>query len=359
MKATIARCRGTRPPITAILIALLAGAVLSREANAQDVRVRDLVLTDAAPPVRLMGYGIVTGLNGTGDMVSGTTGSGQTVQSIVNLLHRFDISVPPALLRTRNVAAVLVTSEVSTYLRPGGRFEVAVSSLGDARSLRGGVLWMTPLVADAGGQPLAGAQGPIVISAGSQTSRSYNTVVGTTGTIPSGGVLEANLPRPQLAASNMLLLREPDITTAARIAAAVDSVLGGKGLAVVQDPGAVRLSLKDTSAGLAAALATIRDIKVRPSRTARIMVDSRDGTIVAGGDLVVGEAIVSHGGITISIGARADSTAVAGDVRAASGATVQTIGAALHAAQASAADIAAIFEALRGVGAISAEVIVR
>jgi flagellar P-ring protein precursor FlgI len=330
-----------------------------RTACAQDVRVRDLVLTDNAPPVRLMGYGLVTGLNGTGDRVSGTTGSGETVQSIVNLLRRFNISVPPALLRTRNVAAVLVTSEVSTYLRPGGRFEVAVSSLGDAQSLRGGVLWMTPLVADAGGPPLAGAQGPVIISAGSSNVRSFTTIVGTTGTIPNGGVLEANLPRPQFAASNMLLLREPDITTASRIAIAIDSVLGGKGLAVVQDPGAVKLALKDTTAGLAAALSAIREIKIRPSRIGRIVVDSRDGTIVAGGDLLVGEAVVSHGGITISIGAKSDSTAVPGDIRATAGATVQTIGAALHAAQASAADIASIFEALRNVGAITAEVVVR
>lgn len=343
----------------ALIAACVPALVAPHAALAQDVRVRDLVLTDAAPPVRLMGYGLVTGLNGTGDRVSGTTGSGETVQSIVNLLRRFNISVPPALLRTRNVAAVLVTSEVSTYLRPGGRFEVAVSSLGDAQSLRGGVLWMTPLVADAGGQPLAGAQGSVIISAGSTGARSFNAVVGTTGTIPNGGVLEANLPRPQLAASNLLLLREPDITTASRIATAIDSVLGGKGLAVVQDPGAVKLALKDTAAGLAAALSAIREIKIRPSRVARIVVDSRDGTIVAGGDLLVGEAVVSHGGITISIGAKADSTAVPGDVRAAAGATVQTIGAALHAAQATAADIASIFEALRSVGAIAAEVVVR
>jgi flagellar P-ring protein precursor FlgI len=346
-------------PIRTCALLTLVVLALPFGLGAQDIRVRDLVLTDAAPPVRLMGYGLVTGLNGTGDRVSGTTGSGETVQSIVNLLRRFNIAVPPALLRTRNVAAVLVTSEVSTYLRPGGRFEVAVSSLGDAQSLRGGVLWMTPLVADAGGQPLAGAQGAIVISGGPDNARTFSTVVGTTGTIPNGGVLEANLPRPQLAASNMLLLRDPDITTASRIAAAVDSVLGAKGIAVVQDPGAIKLALKDTTAGLAAALAAVREIKVHTSRAARIVVDSRDGTIVAGGDLIVGEAVVSHGGITISIGAKADSTAVQGDVRAIAGASVQTIGAALHAAQASASDIAAIFQALRAVGAIAAEVVVR
>jgi flagellar P-ring protein precursor FlgI len=182
------------------MFAAIILAIASSRATAQDVRVRDLVLTDAAPPVRLMGYGLVTGLNGTGDQVSGTSGSGETVQSIVNLLRRFNIAIPANLLRTRNVAAVLVTSEVSTYLRPGGRFEVAVSSLGDAKSLRGGVLWMTPLVADAGGQPLAGAQGPIVISSGTnvRSFNSFNPVVSTTGTIPNGGVLRRTFPAPSL-----------------------------------------------------------------------------------------------------------------------------------------------------------------
>jgi flagellar P-ring protein precursor FlgI len=339
-------------------LAGLFGLSLAMPARAQDVRVRDLVMIDAAPPVRLMGYGLVTGLNGTGDRVTGTFGSRQTVQSIVNLLRRFDVEVPPEVLRTRNVAAVLVTAEVSPYLRAGGHFEVRVSSLGDAQSLRGGVLWMTPLVADAGGKPLAGAQGALVMSI--SAGRGGPAPVFNTGRIPDGGLLEADLPRPQFASSNMLLLRDPDVATASRIVAAIDSALGGRGQASVEDPGAIKLALKDTSAGLASTLSRIRDLHVKPARAARIVIDGRAGTVVAGGDLLVGEAVVSHGGITLSIGgASADTSTTRGDVRMPAGASVQRIASALQAMQATSSEVAAMFEALREVGAIAAEVVVR
>ena len=157
--------RSPRPFAIAAALSLVATLLLPTHAWAQ-VKIRDLVIADAAVPVRLVGYGLVTGLDGTGDLTIGGRSGGQTVQSVVNLLRRFDIEVPPALLRTRNVAAVLVTAEVSPYLRAGGRFEVAVSSVGDARSLRGGVLWMTPLVPDVGADAVATAQGPVLISDG-------------------------------------------------------------------------------------------------------------------------------------------------------------------------------------------------
>lgn len=337
-------------------LALLVAAV-TPAANAQDARVRDLVLADVAPPSRLMGYGLVTGLSGTGDRVSGNFGSRQTVQSVVNLLRRFDVEVPPELLRTRNVAAVLVTAEVSPYLRPGGRFEVHVSSVGDAQTLRGGVLWMTPLMADAGGKALAGAQGALLISGG--TAPGAWAQGGTTARIPEGGVLEADLPRPPAGAGNKLLLREPDVGTATRIVAAIDSAFGGPGNASVDDPGAITLTVKDTSASLAGVLARIRELRVRPSRAGRIVIDGRSGTVVAGGDLLVGEAVVSHDGITLSVGATTDSTSTKGDVRVSAGSTVQTIAVALHSMQSTATETAAIFEALRTVGAISAEVVVQ
>jgi flagellar P-ring protein precursor FlgI len=330
---------------------------LVRPLGAQEALVRDLVITDAAPPVRLMGYGLVTGLSGSGDRVTGRAGATQTVQSIVNLLRRFDVSVPAELLRTRNVAAVLVTAEVSPYLRAGGRFEVRVSSLGDAQSLTGGVLWMTPLVADAGGRPLAGAQGAVLVSTGG-TGRA-NPIPTTTARIPDGGMLEADLPRPQLASNTKLLLREPDLATATRIAAAIDSVFGVKGTATVEDPGAVALAIKDTAQGFAAALAKAREVRVRTSRQARVVIDGRDGTIVTGGDLTVSAAMVSHAGITLTIGASADTATSRGDVRIPAGATVRAIASALHMAQTTAVETAAIFEALREVGAIAAEIIVR
>src|ERR1700755_1141391 len=134
---------------------IFAGAALAPFASplaAQDmIRIRDLTIEDKAIPVRLMGYGLVVGLDGTGDKASGGKQGGMTVNSVVNLLRRFGVQIPLDAMKTKNVAAVLVTAEVAPYLRAGGRFEIHVSSLGDARSLRGGVLWMTPMQADVGG----------------------------------------------------------------------------------------------------------------------------------------------------------------------------------------------------------------
>src|SRR4051812_30150679 len=118
------------------LFALLAPTAI----KGQEARIRDLTVEDKAVPVRLMGYGLVVGLDNSGDRVSGTKSGGMTVTSVVNLLRRFNIEVPADVVRMRNVAAVLVTAEVSPYLRPGGKFDVNIASLGDARSLRGGVL---------------------------------------------------------------------------------------------------------------------------------------------------------------------------------------------------------------------------
>jgi flagellar P-ring protein precursor FlgI len=326
-------------------------------------KIRDLVLADGAAPLRMVGYGLVAGLDGTGDRGMGGSQGGQTVQSIVNLLRRFDITVPANVLRTRNVAAVLVTAEVSAYLRPGGRFDVQVSSIGDAPSLRGGVLYMTPLIAEVGGNPLATAQGGVVLSEGSDrgSSRSYGTRVETSARVPAGGVVEIELPRANYASSaSALLLREPDIAVASRIAAVIDSALGA-GTARVDDPGSVTLTLKDTAGSArSAAVAKLRELPIRIARGAKVVIDGRDGTVVAGGDVSVGEAVVTHGQITLTIGGGADTTAVpAGEVRLQPGISVQRIASALHGVRSSPAEIAAIFSALREVGAISAEVVIR
>ncbi|HYV96319.1 MAG TPA: flagellar basal body P-ring protein FlgI [Gemmatimonadaceae bacterium] len=342
----------------AAVIAFIAAAVLAATfawpANAQRVAIRDLVLDQAAPPARLMGYGLVTGLSGTGDRVTGTFGSRQTVQSIVNLLRRFDVQVPAELLRTRNVAAVLVTAEVSPYMHAGGRFDVSVSSIGDATSLRGGVLWMTPLVTDAGAAPIAGAQGSLAVS-GPTNTRTFVQGV-TTGRVPQGGVLETELPRPAAAAANRLLLRDPDIGTATRIAAAVDSALGGKGNAMVLDPGSVQLTPKDTASGFALILARVRELTITPVRAAKLVIDSRDGTVVTGADMRIGDAMVSHDGISVIVGADSASDTA---VRAPSGASVRDLARALQAMHATAAQTVAIFSALRDAGAFVAEVVVR
>ncbi len=348
--------RSARRVIAALLLLVPASAHAQAEA-----RIRDLTTAEGVLPVRLMGYGLVVGLDGTGDRAIGGQSGGQTVQSVINMLRRFDIEVPPALLRMRNVAAVLVTAEVSPYLRAGGRFEIQVASMGDARSLRGGVLYMTPLVGDPGGPSLATAQGALLVSEGGSATR-YAPTIETSARIPAGGLLEANLPRPTLnASSSRLFLREPDLGTASRIASAINGQLGDT-VATVEDEGSVMLALP-AGAERAAALTKVLELAVRPDTKPRLVIDGKDGTVVIGGDLTVGPASVSHGGVTLSIGDAPTEPATTndtpGNVRMAIGTPVQKVASALHAVQTPPQEIAAIFAALRDVGAITAEVIIR
>ena len=324
------------------------------EAVAQDVQIRDLTIQEQFVPVRLVGYGLVVGLDGTGDRVQG--GTGQTVQSVANLLRRFEVEVPPEMLRLRNVAAVLVTAEVSPYLRAGGRFEVHVSSLGDARSVRGGVLWMTPLISDVGGTPVASAQGTLLISDGAMSRGGYS--VETTARIPAGGLLEGDLPRPAFASASRLLLKEPDLGTATRIAAAVNAAIGG-GTARVEDPGSVALELPADPTQRMTLLSRVDELRVQPRRANRIIIDGRDGTVVAGGDLTVGSAVVSHGAVTLTIGGAGEGAGSPGEGRVPQGTSAQQVASALHALQTPPTEIAAIFASLREIGALPAEVIIR
>jgi flagellar P-ring protein FlgI len=345
-----------------ILRALLVSAgllwvpVMARAQN--DIKIRDLTSAEGALPVRLVGYGLAIGLDGTGDRAIGGQTAGPTIQSVINILRRFNIEVPADLMRMRNVAAVLVTAEVSPYLRAGGRFEVNVASMGDARSLRGGTLYMTPLVADASGSPLASAQGSLLVSDGGTSTR-YMPSHETSARIPTGGVLEAGLPRPAIVATSRLLLREPDLGTATRIATAINATYGEK-TATVEDEGSVIVTLPD-SVQKPTALARIRDLAVKPEARPRLIIDGKDGTVVAGGDMIVGSATVSHGAITLAIGSEtaSDTTAIPGSVRLPAGIPVQRVASALHAVRTPPNEIAAIFAALREVGAITAEVIVR
>lgn len=348
-----ARLMRTLAAATTLLLLLPSVAIAQN-----DVKIRDLTQAEGALPVRLVGYGLAVGLDNTGDRAIGGQTGGPTVQSVINILRRFNVEIPADVIRMRNVAAVLVTAEVSPFLRAGGRFEVHVSSMGDARSLKGGTLFMTPLVADPNGPPLASAQGSLLISEGGSTTR-YAPTHETTARIPTGGVLEADLPRPTIGATSRLLLREPDLGMATRIADVINSKVGEK-TAVVEDEGSVIITLAD-SVQKPVAMAKIRDLSVAPEARARIIIDGRDGTVVAGGDMVVGAATVSHGAITLAIGSVApnDTAAIPGSVRLPAGIPVQRVASALHAVQTPAGEIAAIFAALKEVGAVTAEIIVR
>ena len=350
--------KGVLRALRALRMTLMAGslvAVAAKTTRAQDMtRVRDLTIEDKAVPVRLMGYGLVIGLDGTGDKSSGGKQGGMTVNSTINLLKRFGVELPVEALKSKNVAAVLVTAEVSPYLRSGGKFEIHVSSIGDARSLRGGVLWSTPLLSDVGSDPVATAQGPVLMAdLGAKSGAIENSA-----RIPAGGLLEIDMPRPKFSQSNAILLRDPDVTMATRIATAINREMGD-GTATVDDPGSISLNLKDSKEDRATLLARIQDMRVQTQRVAKLIIDGRDGTIIAGGDLTVGEATVSHGGVTLTIGVNDTTAAPPNAVRMAPGTPVTKIASALHAIQAPPNEVAAIFESLRAIGAIACEIVVR
>jgi flagellar P-ring protein precursor FlgI len=350
----------------AVLLAALATVMaVSLLLGQQVARVGDLTVRQGVIPRRLVGYGLVVGLDGTGDRSFGSQSSAtMTVRSVVNLLRRFQIEVPPEQLRLRNVAAVLVTAELSPFLRPGGRFEVQVGALGDATSLRGGVLWIAPLLADPNQPPIATAQGPLLVA--TDGSGRISLRQGNAGRIADGGVLEVEQPAPVLAGEPRLALRQPSLLMATRIAAAIGAAYG-PGTAKADDPGSIVLNPGAGRAdSLSAWLAAVDTLPVPVTEGARIVIDGRDGTVVAGGEIRLGVATVSHRGITVQVGAPstdsvppADSAGSAPMVRAAPGASVQALVSGLHAAGARRAEVAAIFEALRAAGAIRAEIVIR
>ncbi len=341
-----------------LAIAGFAAALVPATGRATPARVRDLTIHQGDMPRRLLGYGLVVGLDGTGDRsFGGVSSNSPTVHSVVNLLRRFDIEVPAYYLRLRNVAAVLVTAETSPYLRAGGRFEVQVSALGDATSLEGGVLWITPLVTDPDQPPQATAQGPVLVTMDEDERASVFARRGNSGRIPEGGLLEVDPPSAP-AAEPRLLLRRPDWVTAQNIAAAINQNLGD-GTAVLEDPGSIKLALPGDAGP--ETLAQIDLIEVDAESASRIVIHGNTGMVVAGGDARVGPATIHHHGITLQIGGTEPGagTGSPGYVQVEPQALVQDVAAGLHAAGARPAEIAAIFEALRDAGALNAEVLIR
>jgi len=350
------------------LVALVLLAGLS-PLDAQTTRIRDLTINEGEVPVRLVGYGLVVGLDGTGDRVFGSSQGSMTVRSVANLLRNLGIEVPERLIRTRNVAAVLVTAEASPYLRRGTRFAVNVASLGDATSLRGGQLWQTPLLASVGGQPVAVAQGNLLLPRTETVGRDRQ--VETSAVLTDAAVALTDFGGWGGGPPTRLLLRSPDLTTAQRIAEAINGDLG-PGSATVEDPGAVTLSIQ--AADAATALVSIGELTMEPSMSPRIVIDAQSGAVAAGGDITVGAAVVSHDWLTLTIATRSFGVAPGqngldagadedapppGSVRAEPGIQVQSLAEALHAVGASSDMMAAVFRSLRGVGALRAEVEVR
>lgn len=264
------------------------------------VRIKDMARVDGVRQNQLIGYGLVVGLNGTGDGASAKF----TTQSTANLLERLGVSVPAADIKLKNVAAVIVTAALTPFARAGQRLDVTVSSLGDAKSLQGGTLLLTPLRAP-NAQVFAVAQGAVTLGGFSVGAGGANVQKNhpTAGRIPGGALLERDAPLPELAADHVdLVLDRPDFTTAARLSRAVDAAFGS-GTARALDAGRVRVALPADERGgdPVGFLADLEAVSVEPDVVARVVVDEKTGTVVLGEDVTLHPVAISHGSLTVQV----------------------------------------------------------
>ncbi len=248
----------------------------------------------------LVGYGLVVGLNGTGD---GLRNSPFTEEIMSNILERLGVNVDGEDFRPKNVAAVLVTATLPPFARVGGQIDVTVSAIGDSKGLLGGTLIMTPLNA-ADGQIYAVAQGTVLAGGAAVEGDAASVVSGvpTSGVIPSGARVEREIDF-ELSDLNQLrlALREPDFTTASRIEAAINTEFN-RAVALMRDSGTVELSIDATRAvSTAHAIGQIENILVEPESKARVVVDQRSGTIVMGRDVRISRVAVSQGNLTLTV----------------------------------------------------------
>ena len=281
------------------IIASFASSLLVDTAQAR-ARIKDLVDFEGVRGNDLVGYGLVVGLDGTGD---GLRNSPFTEEALVNLLERLGVNVQGEQFRPRNVAAVLVTAALPPFARAGSQIDVTVSAIGDADSLLGGTLIMTPLSA-ADGQIYAVAQGPILAGGVAAEGDAAAETVGvpTSGSVPSGARVERELPFEFATMDSIrLALREPDFTTALRIEEAINKTRGGS-MARMLDSGTVELSLRMIP-GMSPphVISAIENIMVDPARKARVVVDQRSGTIVLGADVRISRVAVSQGNLQIRV----------------------------------------------------------
>lgn len=263
-------------------------------------RVKDLAQVEGVRQNQLVGYGLVVGLNGTGDTLNNAPFTRQSLQA---MLERLGVNTRGATLRTANVAAVMVTANLPAFSTQGTRLDVTVSALGDAKSLQGGTLLVTPLLG-ADGEVYAVAQGSLAI-AGFQAEGDAAKVtrgVPTVGRISNGALIERELEfKLNTQHTLRLSLRNPDLTTARRIASAVNDFMGSD-TAEPTDPSTVRLQIPARYQGnMIKLLSDIEQLKVEPDQTARIIIDERSGIIVMGRDVRLSTVAVAQGNLTVTI----------------------------------------------------------
>ncbi len=363
--------------LSAIVAAL---AVILMAAPARADKLRDLCDVLGARDNQLVGYGVVTGLNGTGDDIMVP----YAAQSLRSLMRRLGIQVDSSQVRLRNVAAVIVTATLPAFVRPGSRIDVTVSSMGNAKSLRGGVLIQTPL-RGADRKTYAVGQGSLVVggfSAAGFNGSYLQQNVTTTGRVPTGALVEREIKANfENKGKLTLALRIPDFGTASRVVEALEKSLG-KGSALALDGGAIEVT-GDPKESPVELLAKLGDLDVDPVTSARVVINERTGTIVAGGDVHLSPVAIAQGGISISVQETRDVSqpgafATAGQTRVVQNSDVQAnekssptlsyikgaatladVAQALSTLGVSPRDMASILQALKGAGALRAEILVQ
>ncbi len=359
-------------------VALVTVVMLCAIQRGECARLKDIADIEGVRGNQLLGYGLVVGLNGTGDGRM----TDFTPKSISNMLEKMGLRVDPNMVRVKNVAAVMVTAELPAFARSGAKIDVQLSSLGDAKSLQGGMLLFTPLKG-ADSNTYAVAQGPVdlggfsVSQGGDSAQKNHPTV----GTIPQGALVERSIPFDLFQSKKVrIVLRKPDFTTMTRVVSALNKTMGRPG-ALAIDSGAVEVPLDSRGQFDPVSLvAQLEQVEVEQDIGARVIVNERTGTIVMGEKVTINKVALAHGNLNISIRSETDivqPNALAGgqtaavtnsdvnvgeDVKAlqlvGGEVTLGDVVQALNALGATPRDLIAIFTALKAAGALNAELVV-
>ena len=365
----------------ASLLMLIAPVMLSNVAQAE--RIKDIAMVEGARTNQLIGYGLVVGLDGTGDQVTQTP---FTIQAARSMLQQFGVNLPPGVNpQTKNMASVIVTAELPPFAKPGQKLDVTVSSMGNAKSLRGGELLLTPLKGG-NGEIYAVAQGAMVVSGfGADGSDGSSVQVNTksAGRIPNGALVEREVGSVLNDGTNRITfnLHTADFTTARNMASAINNVMGS-GTAEALDGVSVSVLSPVDPAQKVAYLAELENIDVgKAASAAKVIVNARSGTIVIGSEVIVSPAAVAHGSLTVTIDesvqvsqpgafAQGGQTAVVPDSTVTidqeearlfvmeGGVSLQEIVTAINKVGAAPGDLIAVLEALQQAGALSAQIVV-
>src|SRR3954462_3710153 len=289
-----------RAPYYIRIAALAVGTALAAAPAFAFSRVKDLVDVQGIRDNMLVGYGLVVGLNGTGDSLKNAPFTQLSIQS---MLERLGTNTRGQVMQTKNVAAVMVTASLPAFAAPGSRIDVSVSAMGDAKNLQGGTLLVTTLFG-ADGQIYALAQGPVSIGGFSAQGEASSVTRGvpTAGRIANGAIVEKGTGFQLSSLTNLKLsLHNPDLTTATRIAKAVNAYLGGNS-AQATDPSNVALNVPTNYPGGAMALLTdIEQVKVDPDQPAKVIIDENSGVIVMGDDVRISTVAIAQGNLTIKV----------------------------------------------------------